>query len=237
MPSAEWLANETNQRAFAGCGVASFPAQSNQPACDAPGCGVTQICEIMLGNASATPLERLAALAEAQARGGGGGPRMTSDCEMDWEMPGDVGDAATNYWGYQCCTEYGFFQTCEAGTDCFYARGLVAFDGALVAHRPNDFCAGFGIDTNATAARIAATNAKFDARVANATRILWVNGDVDPWRAASNLESPGDEQPVIFPVRGAHHCAWMAAAADTDQQSVKDARAEIFAQLDAWLAA
>ena len=58
-----------------------------------------------------------------------------SDAINSWRarslVPGDVGAAATNYWGFQCCTEYGFFQTCEAGTDCFYARGLVACTRAL----------------------------------------------------------------------------------------------------------
>ena len=32
----------TNQRTFAGCGVASFPAQANNPTCTHPGCGIAQ---------------------------------------------------------------------------------------------------------------------------------------------------------------------------------------------------
>ena len=50
MPSAEWLSTAANARAFAGCGVASFPAQSNRPSCGTRACGVSEICEMMLAN-------------------------------------------------------------------------------------------------------------------------------------------------------------------------------------------
>jgi serine protease 16 len=110
VPSAEWLADATNARTFAGCGVATFPAQSNQPTCSTPGCGVSQICDVMTNSSGGSGIERLAALAAVQ---GAGGADMTHTCDMDWEMPGDVPAAKVNYWGWQCCTEYGFYQTCE----------------------------------------------------------------------------------------------------------------------------
>ncbi len=25
-----------------------------------------------------------------------------------------------NYWGYQTCTEFAFYQTCEVGSKCFF---------------------------------------------------------------------------------------------------------------------
>lgn len=234
VPSARWLESDENQRAFAGCGVASFPAQSNEPACSAAGCGVTQICAIMTANATAggsSPLARLAALAKAQASSG---VDMTGGCEMDWEMPGDLPPAGQNYWGWQCCTEYGFYQTCEEGTACFYAQGLVSF--AHAPHQPDDYCASqFGIARADSSARIRARGARYARLVANASRILWVNGDLDPWHAASNLASPGREQPTIWPVKGAHHCAWMSARSGGDQESVADAREKIYAQIRAWI--
>jgi hypothetical protein len=29
---------------------------------------------------------------------------------MDWEKPGDIPNADENYWGYQTCNEFGFYQ-------------------------------------------------------------------------------------------------------------------------------
>ena len=29
-----------------------------------------------------------------------------------------------DYWGWQTCTEFGFYQTCEVGSRCFYTQGL-----------------------------------------------------------------------------------------------------------------
>ena len=111
----------------------------------------------------------------------------------------------------------------------------MSFEGDPEASRPNDFClTEFNVTLAETEARVAALDAEHGASVAAATRIIWVNGDVDPWHGQSNLESPGEEQPVVWPVKGARHCAWMSPERDTDQQSLKDARAAIFAQLEAW---
>lgn len=232
--SAEWLADDTNQRSFAGCGVASFPAQSNHPTCSTPGCGISQVCSIMSNSTLGSPLQRLAKLRTAQD-----GSNMVSSCEMDWEMPGDIptdpNEKSMNlFWGYQTCTEFGFYQTCEEGTNCLYTQGLVSFKNKD--HHPNDFCKTlFNLTTLETAARIAKTNDYYQAKLAAATRIVWPNGDVDPWHGLSKLSPPGKEQPVIFPVSGAAHCAWNRAASDDDQLSIKQARAAIYDHISTWL--
>ena len=230
VPRANWLEDPTNQRTFAGCGVASFPAQANHPGCAGGACGVTEICEIM-ASGNGTPLELLAKVAAAQY---GGGADMTGTCEMDWEMPGDVPPARLNYWGWQCCTEYGFYQTCEEGTECFYTRGIVSLTNPD--HAPDGYCQSqFGIARTDSQQKIIARDARWTPLVANASKILWVNGDLDPWHARSNLAPPAADQPVIWPVEGASHCAWMAPASEADQQSVQHARAAIYKQLSEWL--
>eukprot|EP00933_Yihiella_yeosuensis_P012820 TRINITY_DN12202_c0_g1_i1.p1 TRINITY_DN12202_c0_g1~~TRINITY_DN12202_c0_g1_i1.p1 ORF type:complete len:545 (-),score=91.79 TRINITY_DN12202_c0_g1_i1:178-1704(-) len=232
LESADWLKDPTNQRTFAGCGVASFPAQSNYPACDSPACGISEICEIMTNSSSGKDaLERLATLRQAQR---GTGLQMVATCEMDWEMPGDIDRPEVNYWGYQTCAEFGFYQTCEKGTDCFYTKGLVSFRNPQ--HRPNDFCKEqFGISTEETTARIKRTVEYYQKKVAQSSRIIWASGDVDPWHGLGQLTSPGKDQPVIFPIRGASHCAWMRAAAKSDQESLVEARAKIYKQISTWL--
>ena len=51
---------------FAGCGVANFPAQGNNPSCTEPGCGISQVCSVMVDSSIGAPLQRLAALTAAQ---------------------------------------------------------------------------------------------------------------------------------------------------------------------------
>ena len=93
----------------------------------------------------------------------------------------------------------------------------------------------FGIARADSQQKIIAREARWTSLVGNASKILWVNGDLDPWHARSNLAPPAADQPVIWPVEGASHCAWMAPASEADQQSVQHARAAIYKQLSEWL--
>lgn len=192
IPTSKFLSNATNRRTFAGCGVANFPAQSNDPGCSGAGCGITQICSIMENASLGTPLVRLAHLTAAQ-RNATNNTGIVTGCEMDWEMPpgalfGPIPPGFKNYWGYQTCNEFGFYQTCENETSCMYTKGLIGFssDPLKGTHQPNDFCKEqFGMSTQATKTRIAKVNNIYQKRVAQATRIIWVNGDVDPWHRQS----------------------------------------------------
>merc|ERR1712228_1007557 len=122
---------------------------------------------------------------------------MVSSCEMDWEMPGDVPteyneSSISSYWGYQTCTEFGFYQTCTVGSDCFFTQGLVSFENFH--HRPNDFCLNvFGISEQETRAAVKRTASYYAAKISSATRIIWVNGNVDPWHGRSHLSPPGKD--------------------------------------------
>jgi len=230
--SAQELEDPSVQRIFAGCGVAYFPAQTNNPVCDAAACGISQICKIMTNTSLGSPMARLAELRRLQNVSD---LQMVHGCEMDWEMPGDMPDPDVNYWGYQTCTEFGFYQTCEQGTRCLFSQGLISFRN--LHHKPDGFCAQqFGISTSQTLQGINQSNMYYGAKIAAATRILWVNGDVDPWHGLSHLSPPGQEQPVLWPVTGASHCAWMQAYSQNDQDSVKQARTTIYDQVSRWLA-
>jgi len=357
---AEWLADRQNRLAFAGDGVAAFPAQSNDPSCNEPACNIARICELMTDTigamANATAVQRLAHLAATQAELGasrthdlpnsqGGrelythadasgdlvrtGAHSTLDArsratpsafarfegreaagilraqqaekagkmetmyememedvkEMEMEegkeldemeerdgsegtekakktqedlamqdMLGEQGmraasttfehpsrlsspsglHASLDYWGYQTCTEFGFYQTCEVGTGCFFTQGLnLLLDQA-------SFCeTDFGIRVDEIAGSVAATNAKYGGRAPdkalNASRIMFVNGDVDPWSSMSILKSPTTSLPTLM-VPGASHHAWTHPSQESDQKSVKRAREVIRDQLRRWLA-
>jgi len=245
---ADWLTTRTGQAQFAGNGVASFPSQSNDPSCSSFGCNIQQICEVMVGgtNASAAPIQRLAALANHQLSAASRHPFVS--LSLPFGTHETAAEGATldgralrgphgwlDYWGYQTCTEFGFYQTCEFGSRCFFVQGL------NLLHDDDDFCqTDYGIAPADIQASIDHTNRYYGALrpdlAHNATRILYVNGNVDPWSGLSILTSPTAELPVLE-VEGASHHAWTHPSMPDDQPSVNKARAAIRNQIKAWLAA
>jgi len=69
-----------------------------------------------------------------------------------------------------------------------------------------------------------------------ATRVLSVNGDVDPWSSLAITSEDGgtDDLPTIW-VEGASHHFWTHELKETDSLNVKNARLMIYDQVVAWL--
>lgn len=98
------------------------------------------------------------------------------------------------------------------------------------------FCASsFNISSELVVRNIEQTNLEYGGRTPSGTRVLWPNGNVDPWSGLSVLKSPEPEQPVLE-VEGASHHFWTHPSKDNDQQSVVDARLAIRKQVLTWLA-
>jgi len=213
--SAIALATRNGQRNFAGEGVSYFPSQGNDPSCTQPGCNIEQICKIMVDTSKGDEVARLASLRNLQLAAG--------VLRADGDEPNEL-----DYWGYQTCTEFGFYQTCEVGSKCFYTQGL-----DLLADNMAMCTSEFGIAQDAVGPAIVKTNAFYGADHPNATRIFYPNGDVDPWHGLSKLTA-GPELPVLM-VSGASHHAWTHPSAPTDQASVVAARKTIRQQVAAWL--
>jgi hypothetical protein len=210
--SPSFYMSKQNQGDFAGNGVAYFPAQGNDPSCSEPGCNIKEICKIMTV-AGGDPVEMLAKLSNQQASwmGARKGEKKT----------GEVTSGEPDYWGYQTCTEFGFYQTCEIGSKCFYAQGYVLVEDMA------SFCkTDYGIDIPKISANINATNKFYGGLAPAGSCILYPNGEVDPWHALSVLESPSAGIPVLM-VPGASHHAWTHPSLPTDQPSVVEARTAI----------
>uniref|UniRef100_A0A7S1TSG3 Thymus-specific serine protease n=1 Tax=Phaeomonas parva TaxID=124430 RepID=A0A7S1TSG3_9STRA len=134
-------------------------------------------------------------------------------------------------WLFQTCTQFGFYQTCDPGTQCPYTSEphLNTVETQL------GLCeSSFGIPPEAVRQHIETSLADYGGRYADTSRILYVNGGADPWRAQSVIEArPG--LPTLEVADASHH-PWTHPPQDSDQQSVKDARREIMYQVDEWLA-
>ena len=74
------------------------------------------------------------------------------------------------------------------------------------------------------------------------TRVLYVNGDVDPWSTlAVTKGNPEVDENVDFVctpafwVQGASHHFWTHQVLDTDGESINEAREMVWGQVEEWI--
>ena len=214
------LENAQTRRAWAGYGVVAVPAQSNDPASTDPGQSIGALCSVLLA-ANTSSVDALATLS-ARQRGG-----RCVDASLSQNFEDDGSDALS--WPWQTCAEFGFYQTCEVGSQCPFARGYVSVADEI------SICSQFGLTPGVVADSVAFSNQVYGGAAPQGSRILFPNGDVDPWTGLGVLESPAPSEPVMMVVGASHH-AWTHPADTIVQKSVADAKAAIQAQVKQWLA-
>ncbi|EDQ86489.1 uncharacterized protein MONBRDRAFT_28146 [Monosiga brevicollis MX1] len=211
---ASYFEKYDNQASFAGGGVAYFPSQSNDPSCTQAGCNINLICQVMTNTSLGDEVHRLAVVRKQQ---------------LEW-LPAAFESFATktlrvgaeaDYWGYQTCTEFAFYQTCEVGSDCFFTQGYLTLNATEAACQ-----AEFGIDFTTVQQNVIASNAWYGGRNSAGSCLMYPNGEVDPWNSQSilNTTAPGI---TTLMVPGASHHAWTHPSAPSDQPSVVAARKTI----------
>lgn len=210
------LENEKNREEFAGNGVVYLPVQSNDPACTTPLCNISSICNYLTTTATGTSIERLAALAKEQSPTCGV-PSYDAMIKF-WASPKNPDRS----WLYQTCTEWGFYQTCNVGTKCPYTQGLHTTDVDY------DICLqAFGIPKDQVDAQIQNTLSIYGGDDILGSRIIFTNGEIDPWRANSVLVPPNAYEPTQW-VNGASHHYWTHPSSPTDTAEINAAREVIW---------
>ena len=91
----------------------------------------------------------------------------------------------------------------------------------------------YGISKTSVAENVAYTDAYYGSNHPSGSRVMWVNGQIDPWGALSVLD-PLEGQPVLM-VRGASHHAWTHPFNVNDSKYLTQARDEIFMQVFEWV--
>ncbi len=138
-------------------------------------------------------------------------------------------------WLYQTCTEFGFYQTCDPGSGCIFTS-----QPHLNTLQSNfDMCEEvFNVSATTTEQRIRFSNNFYGGdKPLGAARIMYPNGKIDPWHAASIV--PPSVDPVNLPalmVAGASHHFWTHPEKSTDAPEIVKARQTIKSQVKAWLA-
>ncbi|XP_055752128.1 thymus-specific serine protease-like isoform X5 [Salvelinus fontinalis] len=147
-----------------------------------------------------------------------------SDTNLDSAYNGE------RQWYYQTCTEFGFFQTCEDAS-CPFSR-------MLTLQAQTDLCPEvFNIPQHSLPGHIAFTNKYYGGDHPDTDRVLYVNGDIDPWHELSVLEEDLDkeDEDMTILIEGTAHCADMNPDGVTDRPALKQARKAIERKVAKWL--
>ncbi|XP_026571150.1 thymus-specific serine protease [Pseudonaja textilis] len=138
-----------------------------------------------------------------------------------------MSDLAERQWYFQTCTEFGYYQTCEDPECPFSPRMSLAYQ--------LDICTQvFNISYRNVSEGVSFTNDYYGADHPKASRVLFVNGDIDPWHALSVLKNESASELAIL-INGTSHCANMYSPAPGDPWSLIRARQQITAWVGKWL--
>lgn len=131
VPRPHRYADTGNQASFAGNGVAYFPSQGNDPTCTQPACNIKSICNVMTDASTGDEVQRLSVVAKKQAAWAREAKQARVARHITSRRAGRAAAGAAvgapevipDFWGYQTCTEFAFYQTCEVGSGCFFTQG------------------------------------------------------------------------------------------------------------------
>lgn len=218
-----------NIQVFLGDGVVDIPAQSNDPSCSKDLCNLQKVCEFLIAsqNEGDSAIQSLAKLANEQ--------RTTPCATVDWHaFLHDISSTVIEKenwrsWVWQTCTEFGYYQTCEDESVCPFSRGLHTID------MDYEICqVAYNLTQRDVEQNIADTIEWYGDIRKRTTRVLSVNGDVDPWSVLAILDSEDPRMPAHV-VKGASHHFWTHPPKETDNQEIRDARDIIHLKVMEWL--
>ncbi|XP_069500482.1 thymus-specific serine protease [Ambystoma mexicanum] len=195
-----------------------------------PGNDISKLCSIMTDEKLGTSYDRLMVINQKNME------RMALICvnnshekaledlkRTDLSLVG-VGE---RQWYFQTCTEFGYYQTCE-DKSCPFSQ-LMTLKSQV------DLCSQvFGIPADSVQTSVQFTNEYYGADHPKSSRIIFVNGNIDPWHALSVLKNQSHSELAIF-INGTAHCANMGSPKPTDLPSLKKAREEIAVHVGKWL--
>jgi serine protease 16 len=240
------LEEKRNQEMLLGDGLIDIPAQGNDPSCsESDLCNIDGLCKFMTRQFTDTTkynkndppkypeLEVLAKVSQKQQQG----KRLDNDClPVDFEamlnevMKTEVDVFGWRSWLYQTCSEFGFYQIC--GDDCPFASHFHQIDLDLEICEKVFNVSNVYENVQDTRDRYGA----LDIINADASRILSVNGNVDPWSVLGLGEN--DQKKYSMPIKevdGASHHFWTHAVKDTDSREIMQAREYIYSVVLDWI--
>ncbi|XP_022106762.1 thymus-specific serine protease-like isoform X1 [Acanthaster planci] len=131
-------------------------------------------------------------------------------------------------WFYQTCTQFGYYQTCDKNSTCMFLP-QVDLDYYFA------WCKGiYNIPAADVVEQVNFTNAYYGADHPRGSRVVFVDGTIDPWHALSVLTNLPEDLKSIF-MKGTSHCADMAPYNPDDTPALKAGRLAIEKVVSDWL--
>jgi len=238
------LKDRKNIDFFVGYSMLPIAVQSNDPTCDEPLCNIQKVCDAIVDEHKSDPqkpsMEILAKISKQMQAGRCKEVnfQLMIDYLSDSSTPTSANDRS---WYYQTCTEFGFYQTCENNSNCPFAKGHHSLDLDL------ELCEkSFGIDAMKVKEGIESTLLYYggwdlkpgddsSSALEGQKRLIFVNGDVDPWSELSVDEKRGSSHVQSINVPGASHHFWTHPVKDSDDKHIVEARQAIYRHVYDWL--
>ncbi|XP_059371171.1 thymus-specific serine protease [Carassius carassius] len=145
------------------------------------------------------------------------------------ELRNTTATSSYRQWFYQTCTEFGFYQTCE-DTSCPFSRMSTIQSQTELCSRI------FDIPKDHLPVHIDFTNQYYGGNRPQTQRVLYVNGNIDPWTELSVVwnDTMVDNDRVIL-IDGTAHCRDMNSDKSMDRPALHQARKEIGRRVAMWL--
>ncbi|KAJ3247763.1 hypothetical protein HDU78_003255 [Chytriomyces hyalinus] len=142
-------------------------------------------------------------------------------------------------WYYQSCNEFGYSLTAQSVDP--QKKQLIenwsVYSQSLSLEYQQGWCILTGLaETTTGAASIQLTNAKYGGLNVNASRVLWINGALDPWHWLSNYGASPDPRHKVMTFANATHCSDLYGPQKTSSEYENKMFAKVFAVYDEWMA-
>uniref|UniRef100_A0A0A9XTD3 Putative serine protease K12H4.7 n=1 Tax=Lygus hesperus TaxID=30085 RepID=A0A0A9XTD3_LYGHE len=187
---------------------------------------VDDICNIMDNTTIGTPLERYAAV----------NTLLLSEPCLDVSYYSTIqqlkGSAYSDSrsWIYQTCTEFGFYQTSSSKGELFGSLSKLPF----FIDQCKDIY-GEDFDSNRLNQGTKRSNLMYGQVNIKVSRVVFVQGSLDPWHVLGVYKSTNPEAPAIL-INGTAHCANSYPPSPDDPPQLTNARKQIVELLEQWLA-
>ena len=142
-----------------------------------------------------------------------------------WNENSDI----TRQWFYQTCTEYGYYQTTNSTKSIFGTLFPLSFFTNLCVDLYGQY-----YDSDFLGTRVRRTNIMYGGLRPELRKVIFTNGDVDPWHALSVLEDLNEASPAIL-IKGSSHCRDLYDDKPTDVRDLVQARAKVRETIGSWI--
>lgn len=147
--------------------------------------------------------------------------------EVSWNSSQSVGG---RQWMWQTCTEFGFYQSTDSQFQPFGQTFPIDFFT-----RQCQEIFGNEYDEKFIDKSVEHTNTNYGANDYYASRVMFVNGAIDPWHSLGFYKNPPNKHTEISFMKSTAHCADMYPKSDDDPQELKETREKIKKAIENWL--